>query len=116
MRKIGVDLVDEHFYRNEDWFLKSGNRYDNYSRKGTKVFAGEYACHGTGKKWSHFNAALMEAAFMTGLERNSDVVLMSTYAPLFAHVEGWQYARMPFGLTISPLSKLARIMYNSYIR
>ncbi|MCB9017453.1 MAG: carbohydrate binding domain-containing protein [Prevotellaceae bacterium] len=91
MRKIGVDLVDEHFYRNEDWFLKSGNRYDNYSRKGTKVFAGEYACHGTGKKWNHFNAALMEAAFMTGLERNSDVVLMSTYAPLFAHVEGWQW-------------------------
>ncbi|MCR5312327.1 MAG: carbohydrate binding domain-containing protein, partial [Bacteroidaceae bacterium] len=93
MRKLGVDLVDEHFYRNEEWFLKSGNRYDNYKRgkKDPKVFAGEYACHGKGKKWNHFNAALMEAAFMTDLERNADVVEMATYAPLFAHVEGWQW-------------------------
>lgn len=91
MRKLKVDLVDEHFYRNEEWFLKAGNRYDNYSRKGPKVFAGEYACHGTGKKWNHFNAALLEAAFMTNLERNADLVRMATYAPLFAHVEGWQW-------------------------
>ena len=93
MSELKVDLYDEHFYRNEDWFLKSGNRYDNYKRgKGApKVFAGEYACHGKGKKWNHFNAALMEAAFMTGLERNADVVEMATYAPLFAHVEGWQW-------------------------
>ena len=59
--------------------------------KGPKVFAGEYACHGRGKKWNHFNAALLEAAFMTGLERNADIVHMATYAPLFAHVEGWQW-------------------------
>ncbi len=102
MRKIGADLVDEHFYRNEEWFLGTpdakkrwgncgANRYDSYPRKGPKVFAGEYACHGAGKKWNHFNAALMEAAFMTGLERNADVVEMATYAPLFAHVEGWQW-------------------------
>lgn len=93
MKEIGCDLYDEHFYRNEDWFLKSGNRYDNYdrSKKAPKVFAGEYACHGKGKKWNHFNAALMEAAFMTDLERNADVVEMATYAPLFAHVEGWQW-------------------------
>lgn len=93
MRKIGADLVDEHFYCNEDWFLHSGNRYDNYPRKkgDPKVFAGEYACHGAGKKWNHFNAALMEAAFMTDLERNADVVEMATYAPLFAHIDGWQW-------------------------
>ncbi|MDE7085514.1 MAG: alpha-L-arabinofuranosidase, partial [Prevotella sp.] len=91
MKKVGADLVDEHFYRPEEWFLKQGRRYDNYDRKGPKVFAGEYACHGKGKKWNHFNAALMEAAFMTGLERNADVVHMATYAPLFAHVEGWQW-------------------------
>ena len=91
MRKIGADLVDEHFYRPETWFLQSGNRYDNYPRKGPKVFAGEYACHGRGKKWNHFNAALLEAAFLTGVERNADVVEMATYAPLFAHVEGWQW-------------------------
>ena len=92
MKRLKVDLVDEHFYRNENWFLSSGNRYDNYDRKGPKVFAGEYACHGAnGKKWNHFNAALMEAAFMTNLERNADIVHMATYAPLFAHVEGWQW-------------------------
>ena len=91
MKRLGADLVDEHFYRNEDWFLNQGNRYDNYDRKGPKVFAGEYACHGKGKKWNHFNAALLESAFMTNLERNADVVHMATYAPLFAHLEGWQW-------------------------
>lgn len=91
MKRLKVDLVDEHFYRPESWFLSQGARYDNYDRKGPKVFAGEYACHGRGKKWNHFNAALLEAAFMTGLERNADIVHMATYAPLFAHVEGWQW-------------------------
>ena len=91
MKRLKADLVDEHFYRPESWFLSQGARYDNYDRKGPKVFAGEYACHGKGKKWNHFNAALLEAAFMTGLERNADIVHMATYAPLFAHVEGWQW-------------------------
>lgn len=91
MKQLKADLVDEHFYRPESWFLSQGRRYDNYDRKGPKVFAGEYACHGKGKKYNHFNAALLEAAFMTGLERNADVVHMATYAPLFAHVEGWQW-------------------------
>ena len=91
MKKLGADLVDEHFYRPYDWFLAQGARYDNYDRKGPKVFAGEYACHAKGKKWNHFYASLLEAAFMTGLERNADIVHMATYAPLFAHVEGWQW-------------------------
>ena len=91
MARLKVDLVDEHFYRPEDWFLSQGNRYDNYDRKGPKVFVGEYACHGKGREWNHFNAALLEAAFMTSLERNADVVHMATYAPLFAHVEGWNW-------------------------
>lgn len=93
MKELKVDLYDEHFYRNEAWFLdgKNRHRYDKYDRKGPKVFAGEYACHGSGKKWNHFNASLLEAAFMTGIERNADVVSMATYAPLFAHVEGWQW-------------------------
>lgn len=91
MAKLKVDLVDEHFYRPEKWFLAEGMRYDKYDRKGPKVFAGEYACHGRGKKWNHFNAALLEAAFMTNIERNADIVHMATYAPLFAHVEGWQW-------------------------
>lgn len=91
MTRLKADLVDEHFYRPESWFLSQGARYDNYDRKGPKVFAGEYACHGRGKKYNHYNAALLEAAFMTGLERNADIVHMATYAPLFAHVEGWQW-------------------------
>lgn len=91
MKRLGADLVDEHFYRPEKWFLAQGARYDSYDRRGPKVFAGEYACHGDGKKWNHFEASLLEAAFMTGLERNADIVHMATYAPLFAHVEGWQW-------------------------
>lgn len=91
MREIGADLVDEHFYSSEEWFLNNAVRYDSYSRKGPKVFAGEYACHGVGKKWNHYETSLYEAAFMTGLERNADVVHMATYAPLFAHVKMWQW-------------------------
>lgn len=92
MKDIKADLVDEHFYRPEKWFLNSGLRYDNYDRKGPKVFAGEYACHGaSGKKWNHYEASILEAALMTGMERNADVVWMTAYAPLLAHVEGWQW-------------------------
>ena len=91
MREQKADLVDEHFYRPETWFLSSGLRYDSYDRKGPKVFAGEYACHGKGKKWNHYEASILEAAFMTGMERNADVVWLTAYAPLFAHVDGWQW-------------------------
>ena len=91
MKELKVDLYDEHYYRNEEWFLSHGLRYDTYDRKGPKVFAGEYACHGKGKKWNHYETSLYEAAHMTGIERNADIVHMATYAPLFAHVEGWQW-------------------------
>ena len=92
MTRLKTDLVDEHYYMTPDWFLKNANRYDNYDRKGPKVFAGEYAAHDhpTGKA-NNFRAALAEAAFMTGLERNADVVRLATYAPLFAHVDAWQW-------------------------
>ncbi|WP_455587114.1 alpha-L-arabinofuranosidase C-terminal domain-containing protein [Bacteroides sp.] len=92
MKRIGVDLVDEHYYMNPEWFFDNAHRYDNYDRKGPKVFAGEYASHDhSTKKDNNFLAALSEAAFMTGLERNADVVHMATYAPLFAHVDAWQW-------------------------
>ena len=103
MKRLKADLVDEHFYRNEDWFLATAEgkakwpncgalRYDSYDRKGPKVFAGEYACHGKNNhKWNHYETSILEAAFMTGMERNADVVHMTAYAPLFAHVEGWQW-------------------------
>lgn len=91
MKRLNVDLVDEHYYRNEDWFFNSADRYDSYDRNSPKVFAGEYACHIQDKKWNQFEAALMEAAFMTGLERNADIVSMSSYAPLLAHEDSWQW-------------------------
>lgn len=67
-------------------------RYDGYDRRGPKVFAGEYASHDnpTGRG-NNFRSALSEAAFLTGLERNADVVHLATYAPLFAHVDAWQW-------------------------
>ena len=91
MKELKADLVDEHYYRDEEWFLTNGLRYDTYDRKGPKVFAGEYACHGKGKKWNHYEAAILEAAFMTSFERNADIVQMTSPAPLFAHVDGWQW-------------------------
>jgi len=90
MRRLKVDLVDEHFYRSPDWFLSNAKRYDSYDRQGPKVFAGEYACH-PGNRENSFLTALCEAAFMTGFERNADVVNLCTYAPLFAHVDAWQW-------------------------
>lgn len=90
MRRINVDLVDEHYYRSPEWFLNGAKRYDTYDRNGPKVFAGEYACH-PGNRENSFLTALAEAAFMTGFERNADVVHICTYAPLFAHVDAWQW-------------------------
>ena len=90
MNRKKADLVDEHYYRDPKWFINAVSRYDNYDRKGAKVFAGEYACHVKDRKNS-FYSALCEAAFMTGLERNSDIVRLATYAPLLAHVDGWQW-------------------------
>lgn len=92
MRRLKTDLVDEHYYMAPDWFLQNAGRYDGYDRKGPKVFAGEYAAHDKGNgKANNFRSALAEACFMTGLERNADVVRLATYAPLFAHVDAWQW-------------------------
>lgn len=91
MKKLDVELVDEHYYKDPKWFLENAGRYDNYSRKGPKVFAGEYACHVQPEKKNSFYSALCEAAFLTGIERNADVVHLATYAPLFAHVDAWQW-------------------------
>lgn len=95
LRKMNADLIDEHYYRKPDWFFANARRYDNYPRNGSKIFGGEYAAQ-SDKTVSVDNrncwiTALSEAAFMTGLERNADVVSMASYAPLFAHVDGWQW-------------------------
>ncbi len=90
MKELEVDLVDEHYYRSPEWFLSSAERYDRYDRNGPKVFAGEFASHHKTRD-NNLRAAISEAAFMTGLERNADIVHLATYAPLFAHYDAWQW-------------------------
>lgn len=95
LRQLKADFIDEHYYASPDWFLANSSRYDHYDRSGPKVFAGEYAAQTAGvarpDNRNNWQGALAEAAFMTGLERNADVVAMASYAPLFAHVDGWQW-------------------------
>lgn len=95
LRNMQADIIDEHYYRRPEWFFANARRYDNYPRNGSKIFGGEYAAQ-SDKTVSVDNkncwlTALSEAAFMTGLERNADVVSMASYAPLFAHADGWQW-------------------------
>ena len=83
-----VEINDEHYYNSPEFFFQSAEKYDTYPRSGPKVYVGEYAVtQGCGK--GNLRAALGEAAFMTGMERNSDVVVMASYAPLFVNV-GWR--------------------------
>ncbi|MGC4978321.1 alpha-L-arabinofuranosidase C-terminal domain-containing protein [Streptomyces sp. DT199] len=85
-REGKVDMVDEHYYNSPNWFLQNNDRYDSYDRKGPKVFLGEYASQGNA--WKN---GLAEAAFMTGLERNADVVKLASYAPLLANEDYVQW-------------------------
>ncbi|MFF3206843.1 alpha-L-arabinofuranosidase C-terminal domain-containing protein [Streptomyces sp. NPDC002962] len=86
-RDAGVAMVDEHYYNSPQWFLQNNDRYDTYDRSGPKVFLGEYASWGNA-----FKNGLAEAAFMTGLERNADVVELASYAPLFANEDYVQWS------------------------
>jgi alpha-N-arabinofuranosidase len=95
LKQLNAQVIDEHYYNSAEWFLANATRYDNYDRKGPKVFAGEYAVQSVGiaspDNKNTWYGAMAEAAFMTGLERNAEVVHLSSYAPLFAHTEGWQW-------------------------
>ncbi len=87
--------VDEHYYMAPEWFLANTHFYDNYPRE-VKVFSGEYAAHpnrnGGIKSANTLEGALAEAAFLTGVKRNADVVYMASYAPLFARINYTQWA------------------------
>ncbi|MGW7693938.1 alpha-L-arabinofuranosidase C-terminal domain-containing protein [Streptomyces asiaticus] len=85
-RAAKVKMVDEHYYNSPRWFLENNNRYDSYNRQGPKVFLGEYASQD-----NRFSNSLAEAAYMTGLERNADVVKMASYAPLLANEDYVQW-------------------------
>jgi alpha-L-arabinofuranosidase len=95
LRELKADIVDEHCYARPDWFFDHTRRYDHYDRQGPKVFFGEYAAQSdkvvSVKNRNNLQCAIAEAAFMTGLERNAEVVRMASYAPLFAHIDGWQW-------------------------
>ncbi len=83
------EIVDEHYYNSPDFFIRNADKYDKYDRAAHKVYVGEYAVtRGSGR--GNLKGALGEAAFMTGMERNGDVVVMGSYAPLFEHV-GWKH-------------------------
>jgi len=86
-RENEVEILDEHMYAVPEWMLRNTDRYDKYDRSGPKVMLGEYAAHAAGTR-NTLQAAMAEAALMTGLERNSDVVIMAAYAPLFNR-PGW---------------------------
>lgn len=89
-----VEIVDEHYYRSTEWFRQQYNKYDNYNRNGYKVYAGEYAVTSNFGAWGNLNAALAEAIYMAGMERNADVCVMASYAPLFCN-ENHAYPWMP---------------------
>jgi alpha-N-arabinofuranosidase len=95
LKALNAEIVDEHYYKKPQWFFENVSRYDKYDRKGPKIFAGEYAAQSVAtaspENKNNWQCALAEAAFMTGLERNADVVHLTSYAPLFAHAEGWQW-------------------------
>ena len=82
--KLGIPMVDEHYYQTPGWFLNNQDFYDKYDRsKKTKVYLGEYATHIPGRK-ANIETALTEALYLAALERNGDVVHMTSYAPLLA--------------------------------
>jgi alpha-L-arabinofuranosidase len=95
LRALHADLIDEHCYAKPDWFFANTHRYDAYDRNGPKVFMGEYAAQSSYtvsvKNRNNLESALAEAAYLTGLERNGDVVRMASYAPLFANIDAWQW-------------------------
>ncbi len=95
LRELHADIVDEHCYDHPLWFFTNTTRYDHYDRNGPKVFMGEYAAQSVDvvspKNRNDLECALAEAAYLTGLERNADVVRMASYAPLFANAEAWQW-------------------------
>ena len=95
LKEMNAEIVDEHYYKSPEWFRANADRYDSYDRNGPQVFAGEYAAQSVAtaspENENNWECALSEAAFMIGIERNADLVRMTSYAPLMAHTEGWQW-------------------------
>ena len=113
-----VDILDEHYYRSPSWFENNFEKYDSYDRKGPKIYIGEYAVtQGYGVN-GHLTAALGEAIYMQGLERNSDLVIMGSYAPIFVneHNPAWRPDMIRFNSSESfgtPSYQVQKIMANN---
>ena len=115
-----VDVIDEHYYRNAFDMYRNAFQYDRYDRNGPKIFCGEWATR-EGSPTTNMNAALGDAAWMTCMERNSDICIMSCYAPLFVNVEpgAMQWASDLIGYDVlnaygSP-SYWAQVMFSQYL-
>lgn len=95
LAKLNSEIIDEHYYKPPQWFFDNATRYDRYDRQGPKVFAGEYAAQSVAiaspENKNNWETALSEAAFITGMERNAEVVHLTSYAPLMAHIDAWQW-------------------------
>jgi alpha-N-arabinofuranosidase len=114
------DVIDDHFYRTAQEFFDDTHHYDNTDRKGPKIFVGEWATR-EGSPTPDMGAALADAAWLTGLERNSDIVIMASYAPLFINVNPgasqWVPDLVGYGALESygSPSYYAQVMFSSHI-
>lgn len=118
VKGVTPDVVDDHYYKREQGMFEESKHYDNGNRNGPKIFVGEWATR-EGTPTPNLGAALGDAAFMTGLERNSDLVIMASYAPLFVNVNpgGMQWSSDLIGYDAlnsygSP-SYYAQVMFSS---
>ena len=111
------DIVDDHYYKREQGMFEEARHYDKTDRNGPKIFVGEWATR-EGSPTPNFGAALGDAAFMTGMERNSDVVIMSAYAPLFVNVNpgGMQWSFRPDRLRRAEQLRLAELLRAGDVR
>jgi alpha-N-arabinofuranosidase len=120
VKSVKPDVLDEHFYMSAEESLSDANHYDKSDRNGPKIFVGEWATR-EGEPTPNLQAALGDAAWMTGMERNSDLVIMASYAPLFVNVNpgGMQWATDLIGYDAlssygSP-SYWAQVLFGTYL-
>jgi alpha-N-arabinofuranosidase len=120
IKSVKPDVLDEHFYMSAEKSFSDANHYDKTDRNGPKIFVGEWATR-EGEPTPNLEAALGDAAWMTGMERNSDIVIMASYAPLFVNVNpgGMQWATDLIGYDAlssygSP-SYWAQVLFGSYL-
>ena len=111
VKSVTPDVLDEHFYMSAEKSLADASHYDKADRNGPKIFVGEWATR-EGEPTPNLQAALGDAAWMTGMERNSDMVIMSSYAPLFVNVNpgGMQWATDLIGYDALYELRLAQLL------